>query len=60
MGGQLRVGVLASGGGTNLQALLDGVHGFEAKIVAVASDKVEAVALERGARGQRADLRLPA
>jgi len=50
MGGQLRVGVLASGGGTNLQALLDGVHGFEAKIVAVASDKVDAVALER-ARG---------
>ena len=50
MGGQLRVGVLASGGGTNLQALLDGVHGFEAKLVAVASDKVDAVALER-ARG---------
>jgi phosphoribosylglycinamide formyltransferase 1 len=44
---QLRVGVLASGGGTNLQALLDGVHGFEAKIVAVASDKVDAHALER-------------
>jgi phosphoribosylglycinamide formyltransferase 1 len=47
VGGQLRVGVLASGGGTDLQALLDGVHGFEAKIVAVASDKVDAVALER-------------
>jgi phosphoribosylglycinamide formyltransferase 1 len=45
--GQLRVGVLASGGGTNLQALLDHVHGFEARIVAVASDKVDAVALER-------------
>jgi phosphoribosylglycinamide formyltransferase-1 len=45
--GQLRVGVLASGGGTNLQALLDGVHGFEARIVGVASDKVDAVALER-------------
>jgi phosphoribosylglycinamide formyltransferase-1 len=50
VGGQLRVGVLASGGGTNLQALLDGVHGFEAKIVAVAADKVDAPALER-ARG---------
>jgi len=50
VGGQLRVGVLASGGGTNLQALLDGVHGFEAKIVAVAADKVDALALER-ARG---------
>jgi phosphoribosylglycinamide formyltransferase 1 len=47
---QLRVAVLASGGGTNLQALLDHVHGFEARIVAVASDKVDAVALER-ARG---------
>ena len=47
MSGQLRVGVLASGGGTNLQALLDGVHGFEARIVGVASDKVDAVALER-------------
>jgi phosphoribosylglycinamide formyltransferase 1 len=46
----LRVGVLASGGGTNLQALLDHVHGYEARIVAVASDKVDAVALER-ARG---------
>jgi phosphoribosylglycinamide formyltransferase-1 len=47
VGGQLRVGVLASGGGTNLQALLDDVHGFEARIVAVASDKADAVALER-------------
>jgi phosphoribosylglycinamide formyltransferase 1 len=44
---QLRVGVLASGSGTNLQAILDGVHGFEAKVVAVASDKVDAYALER-------------
>ncbi|HWI72613.1 MAG TPA: phosphoribosylglycinamide formyltransferase [Baekduia sp.] len=44
---QLRVGVLASGAGTNLQALLDHVHGFEARIVAVASDNVEAPALDR-------------
>jgi phosphoribosylglycinamide formyltransferase-1 len=44
---QLRVGVLASGSGTNLQAILDGVHGFEARVVAVASDKVDAYALER-------------
>ena len=50
MSGQLRVGVLASGGGTNLQALLDGVHGFEARIVAVASDKADAGALERARR----------
>ena len=45
--GRLRVGVLASGAGTNLQALLDTVHGEEAVIVAVASDKESAVALER-------------
>jgi len=43
----LPVGVLASGEGTNLQALLDTVHGHEAEIVAVASDKPAARALER-------------
>jgi phosphoribosylglycinamide formyltransferase 1 len=43
----LRVGVLASGGGTNLQALLDSVHGKEALVVAVASDRADAHALER-------------
>jgi phosphoribosylglycinamide formyltransferase-1 len=48
--GLLRVGVLASGGGTNLQALLDGVHGSEANVVALATDKPDAHALER-ARG---------
>ena len=42
----LRVGVLASGAGTNLQALLDTVHGREAEIVGVASDKADARALE--------------
>jgi phosphoribosylglycinamide formyltransferase 1 len=41
------VGVLASGEGTNLQALLDTVHGREVEIVAVASDKPDARALER-------------
>jgi phosphoribosylglycinamide formyltransferase 1 len=46
---RLRVGVLASRSGTNLQALLDTVHGQEAEVVAVASDKGEAVALERAA-----------
>jgi phosphoribosylglycinamide formyltransferase 1 len=46
-GEPLRVGVLASGAGTNLQALLDTVHGHEAVIVAVAADKPGAVALER-------------
>lgn len=48
--GPLRVGVLASGAGTNLQALLDSVHGREAVIVGVATDRPGAVALER-ARG---------
>ena len=43
----LRVGVLASGSGTNLQALLDTVHGREAEVVAVASDKADARALDR-------------
>ena len=43
----LRVGVLASGAGSNLQALLETVHGREAEIVAVASDKPAAVALDR-------------
>lgn len=44
---RLRVGVLASGSGTNLQALLDTVHGREAQIVAVGSDKPGARALDR-------------
>jgi phosphoribosylglycinamide formyltransferase 1 len=44
----LRVAVLASGTGTNLQALLDQVHGREGiEVVAVASDKPDAPALER-------------
>ncbi|MBI5105771.1 MAG: phosphoribosylglycinamide formyltransferase [Solirubrobacterales bacterium] len=57
----MRVGVLASGGGTNLQALLDTAHGRPAaepgsgepstiEVVAVASDKPGATALERAAR----------
>lgn len=45
------VGVLASGTGTNLQALLDTVHGREGiVVVAVASDRPEATALERARR----------
>jgi phosphoribosylglycinamide formyltransferase-1 len=44
----MRVAVLASGVGTNLQALLDAVHGRDGiEIVAVASDKPAAMALER-------------
>ncbi|HSD77109.1 MAG TPA: phosphoribosylglycinamide formyltransferase [Solirubrobacteraceae bacterium] len=45
----MRVGVLASGEGTNLQALLDTVHGREAEVVAVASDQPGARALARAA-----------
>jgi phosphoribosylglycinamide formyltransferase-1 len=46
----LKVAVLASGAGTNLQALLDQVHGREGTtIVAVASENPEAQALERAA-----------
>jgi phosphoribosylglycinamide formyltransferase 1 len=48
-GRALRVGVLASGEGTNLQALLDRVHGREARIVAVGSDQPGARALARAA-----------
>jgi phosphoribosylglycinamide formyltransferase-1 len=43
----LPIGVLVSGSGTNLQALLDSVHGHEAQIVAVASGAPGALALER-------------
>jgi phosphoribosylglycinamide formyltransferase 1 len=44
----VRVGVLASGAGTNLQAILDRVHGREGvEVVAVGSDKPHAQALER-------------
>jgi phosphoribosylglycinamide formyltransferase-1 len=47
----VRVGVLASGTGTNLQAILDRVHGRGGiEVVAVASDQPAAPALER-ARG---------
>jgi phosphoribosylglycinamide formyltransferase 1 len=43
-----RIAVLASGGGTNLQAILDKLHGRgEIEVVGVASDKPEAQALER-------------
>ena len=44
----MNVGVLASGAGTNLQAILDRVHGHEGvEVVAVGSDKPAAQALER-------------
>jgi phosphoribosylglycinamide formyltransferase-1 len=47
----MRIAVLASGAGTNLQAILDQVHGRDGvDVVAVGSDKPQAHALER-ARG---------
>jgi phosphoribosylglycinamide formyltransferase 1 len=45
----LPIAVLVSGTGTNLQALLDTVHGREARVVAVASSVADAPALERAA-----------
>jgi len=49
---RLPIAVLVSGTGTNLQALIDTVHGREVEIVAVASSVAGAPALERAqARG---------
>ena len=46
----LRLGVLASGTGTNLQAILDQLHGKDGiEVVAVASDRPAAMALTRAA-----------
>ena len=46
----MRVGVLASGAGTNLQAILDRLHGRRGiEVVAVASDQPGAPALQRAA-----------
>ena len=47
----LRIAVLASGSGTNLQAIIDGLHGGGlVEIVAVGSDKPAARALQRAER----------
>jgi phosphoribosylglycinamide formyltransferase 1 len=46
-----RLAVLASGAGTNLQAILDGLHGNDGvEVAAVASNKPDARALERARR----------
>jgi phosphoribosylglycinamide formyltransferase-1 len=46
----MRVGVLASGAGTNLQAILDRVHGRHGvEVVAVGTDQPGATALQRAA-----------
>ena len=48
--GSFRVAVLASGTGTNLQAILDEVHGRDGiEVACVASNKADAMALRRAA-----------
>jgi phosphoribosylglycinamide formyltransferase 1 len=65
-GGGLRVGVLASGTGTNLQAILDQLHGRDldtasgVEVVAVGSDKPDAQALERARAAGVATAAFPA
>jgi phosphoribosylglycinamide formyltransferase-1 len=47
----LRIAVLASGAGTNLQAIIDQLHGREGiEVVGVASNVPDAQALERAER----------
>ncbi len=46
----LPIAVLVSGIGTNLQALLDTVHGHEAEVVAIASNAPDAPALRRATK----------
>ncbi len=48
-----RIAVLASGGGTNLQAILDQLHGRDGiEVACVGSNKAEAPALARAERAQ--------
>ena len=50
-GGPVRVAVLVSGGGTNLQALLDALHDSPiARVARVISNRPDAAALERARR----------
>jgi phosphoribosylglycinamide formyltransferase 1 len=46
----MNVGVLASGAGTNLQAIIDRLHGRAVRVVAVGSDQPDAPALARAER----------
>ena len=50
MAGAFRIAVLVSGSGTNLQALIDTVHGDEVEIVCVAASRPDARGLERAER----------
>jgi phosphoribosylglycinamide formyltransferase 1 len=45
-----RIAVLVSGSGTNLQALIDSVHGDQIEIACVAASRPDAAALERAER----------
>jgi phosphoribosylglycinamide formyltransferase 1 len=57
----MKVGVLASGEGTNLQAVLDRLHGRDGvEVVAVASDKTDARALGRARAAAVASASFPA
>ena len=49
----MKIGVLISGGGTNLQAVIDAVHGKSGDIAVVISNKADAYGLERA---QKADI----
>jgi phosphoribosylglycinamide formyltransferase-1 len=55
---KVRVGVLASGRGSNLQAIIDAIEAgrLDAKIVLVLSNKKDAVALERARKHGLADI----
>jgi phosphoribosylglycinamide formyltransferase-1 len=57
-GGKVRVGVLASGRGSNLQAIIDAIEAgrLDAEIVLVLSNKKDAVALERARKHGLADI----
>jgi phosphoribosylglycinamide formyltransferase-1 len=48
--GKIKIGVLASGGGTNLQAIIDACKNgtISGEVAVVISDKTDALALERG------------
>jgi phosphoribosylglycinamide formyltransferase 1 len=51
--GSFRIAVLASGGGTNLQAILDKLHGRDGiEVVCVGSNKADAAALARAERAR--------
>lgn len=61
MNERLRVGVLASGGGSNLQAILDASHSgwLAAQVVVVISDQAEARALDRARAAGAAAVHVP-